>query len=153
MFRAEPFPHPNKTMEVRILSMAWQQEMPIATVVGATGTVFRVCLLHRSFLQRHQVGVGSRLQVSDTGFLLGVIEATGGSTTPATPRTVFDEWFDLYSQLTPFLSKHVARILFLHGFKTVDAIGRYQHSFEKIHGIGPTTERRIRAMWRAFSTE
>ena len=139
-------PPTNKTMEVRILSMEWQQEMPIATVVGTTGTVFRLCLLHRSFLQRHQIGVGSRLHVSDTGFLLNVIEATGGFTAPATPPTAFDEWFDLYAQLAPFLSKHVARILFLHGLTTVDAIGRSQQSLEKIHGIGPKTERRIRAM-------
>ena len=139
-------PPTNKTMEVRILSMEWQQEMPIATVVGTTGTVFRMCLLHWSFLQRHQIGVGSRLHVSDTGFLLNVIEATGGSTAPATPPTAFDEWFDLYPQLTPFLSKGVARILFLHGLTTVDAIRRYQQSLENIHGIGPKTERRIREM-------
>ena len=125
--------------------MEWQQEMPIATVVGTTGTVFRMCLLHQSFLQRHQIGVDSRLHVSDTGFILNVIEATGGSTAPAT-RTAFDEWFDLYPQLVPFLSKHVARILFLHGLKTVDAIGQHQQSVENIHGIGPKTERRIRAM-------
>ena len=139
-------------MEVRILSLEWCMEMPIATVVGTTGAVFRICLLHRSFLQRHHLGVGSRLQVSALGFFQKVIEATGGYKPPAT-QTVFDAWFVLYPQLTPFVSKRVARILFLHGLQTVDAIGRYRQSVEQIHGIGPVTARRIRAMCTSLSPD
>ena len=133
-------------MEVRILSLDYYMEMPIATVVGTTGNVFRLCLLHRSFLRRHRMGIGSRLQVTETGYFIKVLEATGYPTSPNTTRTIFDTWFNLYNTIKPFVSKRVARILFLYGLQTVDAIGSYRHCVEQIHGIGPVTARRIRTM-------
>ena len=132
-------------MEVHVLSLDWCLEMPVATVVSTTNAIFRLCLLHRSFLQRHHIGIGSRLQISDTGFFQKVLEATGGATTPPS-RTAFDAWFVLYPQLIPFMSKRVARILFMHGLQTVDAIGRYRQSVEDIHGVGPVAARQIREM-------
>ena len=133
-------------MEVRILQIDWLVEMPIATVT-TTDRVFRISLLHQSFVQRHKLGIGSRLQLSATGFIHHVIEAVGEYTPPEpnTP-TIFDKWFLFYQEVEPFLGKRIAQILFRNGIQTVTDIGRHRQLVDQLYGIGPVTTRIIGAM-------
>jgi hypothetical protein len=132
-------------MEVLILEIDWVLDFPIA-IVTDNEVVFRLSLLHRSFVQRHQIGVGTRLQLSTTGFIQQVLESTGGHAPPPKTPDIFDKWFLLYRQMKPFLSRHVSRILFLHGLETISDVVRYQQSVGQIHGIGPVTARSIQKM-------
>ena len=133
-------------MEVHILEIGWLLDFPIA-IVTDNNVIFRLSLMHCSFVQRHQIGVGTRLQLSTAGFIEQVLESTGGHTAPPqmTPD-IFDKWFLLYRQMKPFLTRHVSRILFLHGLETLADVVRYQQSVGQIHGIGPVTTRSIQAM-------
>ncbi len=105
-------------MNVLVVAISWDREMPIATVrAGSVGAIFRISLLHRSYMKEHNIGLGSELRVSHQGYIQHIIKSTRYVGPPA-GIDAFDKWFLLKQELHPYLSNHVIRILFLNGIET-----------------------------------
>jgi hypothetical protein len=134
-------------MDVLVIEIIWYMDIPIATVYAiVSGDIFCKSLLHRSFVQRHNIGVGSEIQLSDEGCLVRVIKSSGEVLLPKT-NTVFDRWFLFRRQLKPYISHGYARILFTSGIETFNELRDHRSSIGKIRGIGPVTTTRIQNMF------
>jgi hypothetical protein len=138
-------------MDVCVVKIDWHLDIPIATVyVRASGDMMRTCLLHRSFVQRYEIGIGSELQVSTEGCLIRVIQSSGDVVLPNT-NTVFDRWFLFRRQLKPYISHGYARILFVNGIETLRELSNRRASVGQIRGIGPVTATRIQKMFDSMN--
>jgi hypothetical protein len=130
-------------IHVLVLSIGWYQSMPIATVFNYTaGDSLRVSLLHRSYMLRYGIGIGSELQVSSNGFIVKVLQSAGEVVFPP-DGTVFDSWFLLKHELSPTISPYIVRHLFRGGIRTLADIKRRGESIGQIRGIGPVATKRI----------
>jgi hypothetical protein len=136
-------------MDVCVTHVLWHGDMPVATVCESLSRRTRIIsLLHKSFMSRYQIGIGSKLRVSHDGFLLDVLEEKGEVILP-TESTVFTKWFLFKSETTPMISTKVARLLFLNGMETITDVRLHDVSLAKINGIGPVTMGRIQNMIRS----
>ena len=129
--------------QVFVLSIEWHREMPIATVFNyVVDDYVRVSLLHRSYMLRYGIGIGSELQLSSNGFIVKVLKSAGEVILPP-EGTVFDPWFLLKRELSPAISPYIARHLYRGGIRTVSDIKRRGESIGQIRGVGPVTTQRI----------
>jgi hypothetical protein len=134
-------------MDVLVIEIKWYLDIPIATVYSMiSGAIFSTSLLHRSFVMRYSIGVGSEIHVSEEGYLVRVIQSSGEVILPSM-NTVFDRWFLFKTQLKPYISHGYARIIFLHGIETIQELQDHRASIEQIRGIGPATANRIQSMF------
>jgi hypothetical protein len=131
-------------MNALIVSINWDHEIPIATVQAKDG-IFRISLLHRSYMKQNNIGIGSEIMVSNLGYIQHVIKSSGY--TPPVSGDVFDKWFLLQRSLRPYLPNHVIRILFLNGIETLPELKRRHQSVDQLRGIGPVISNRIRSMF------
>jgi hypothetical protein len=134
-------------MSVLVIKINWYLDIPIATVYSTvSGGISYLSLLHRSFVQRQKIGVGSEIHVSEEGCLVRVIKSSGQVLLPTT-NTVFDRWFLFKTQLEPYISHGYARILFVSGIETIQELRDRKLSIGKIRGIGPVTSSRIQSLF------
>ena len=134
-------------MDVLVIKIDWYLDIPIAKVYAiVSGDISFISLLHRSFVQRHSIGIGSELQLSEEGCIIRVIKSSGDVLLPTT-NTIFDRWFLFRTQLEPHISHGYARILFVSGIETVHELRDRRGSVGQIRGIGPVTTTRIQNMF------
>jgi hypothetical protein len=133
-------------MSVLVIKIDWYLDIPIATISEmVSGDISYKSLMHRSFIQRYNIGVGSIIQLSEEGCIVRVIESSGAKLSRT--NTVFDRWFLFRKQLKPYISHGYAKILFLSGIETVLELRDHMASVGKIRGIGPVTTTRIQNMF------
>ena len=134
-------------MDVLVIKIDWYLDVPIATVYSTvSGDILVTNLLHRSVVQRYNIGIGSEIHISEQGMLVRVIKSSGDVIFPPS-NTIFDRWFLFRTQLEPHVSHGYARILFTSGIETVRELHDRGLSIGNIRGIGPVTVARIQSMF------
>jgi hypothetical protein len=134
-------------MNVHIVSINWDREIPIATVEANDMTLYRVSLLHRSYMKKHNIGIRSEIRVSHMGFIQYVITSTGYIGAPPVQNDVFDKWFLLQHGLRPYVPNYVIRILFLNGIETLSELKQRHLSVGQLRGIGPVMAKKIHSIF------
>ena len=131
-------------MDVLVIKIDWYVDIPIAKVYNVSGDIFYTSLLHRSFVQRHKIGVGTHLRLQQNNLVERVIKSSGNIQLPETD-SVFDRWFLFRAQLKPYVSGYT-RKLFIGGIESVRELRERRSSVGKIRGIGPVTTMKIHNM-------
>ena len=133
-------------MQVHVDRIRWMRSVPVAEVTPTGGgPSFPLCLLHRTFLARYGIGVGTLVRISETGLVEAVIQSAGTVEGPSSEQlTEFDAWVAFRTRLSPHLPPRVLLTLFSSGISTYDILEQRKDLLLNIHGIGPATERRIR---------
>ena len=132
-------------MNVLIIDINWDREIPVATVQEHDAS-FRVSLLHRSYMKEHNIEIGSTIRVNHMSYIEHVIKSTGYVGPPA-DGDVFDKWFLLQRELRPYVPIHVIRILFMNGIDTLPELRRRHLSVDQLRGIGPAITKKIRSIF------
>jgi len=134
-------------MDVLVLHIKWVRDIPIAKVYDVVdGTIFRVSLLHRSYMCRYRIGVGTVLRVSSNRFITHVLSVTEHTHYAPSNDAAFDRWFVFRNQVQPYLPLGTARKLFRSGIETIQELQRRVHDVSLIRGIGPVASIRIQQM-------
>jgi hypothetical protein len=138
-------------MNVLVIKIEWCLDVPVATVYETiSGDISHISLLHRSFVQRYKIGVGSEIRLSESGDNIERVNTEGDTLFPST-NTTFDRWFLFRTQLEPFVSRAYARILFLSGIETLRTLHDRMGFLGHIRGIGPVTVNRVQNMFKGMS--
>jgi hypothetical protein len=119
--------------EVSVQRVWWFHDVPFVRV----STEFDVCVLHRSFLQRYQIGPGSVLRLWRDRAITQVVSH---GPPLSLDTTHFGRWF-AFRQLD--LPRSVLLRLFRAGIETQQDLMRQKTTVDRIPGIGPVTKRRI----------
>jgi hypothetical protein len=143
-------------MDVVVIDILWINKVPIATVYSElAGDIFSVNLLHEAFVQRHGIGKGSSLHLTDARYIVSTTTATH----EYVPRPVSDidhdtehlfrSWFVFRAYFKGALTNKVLRLLFLAGIDTVENLRRHSTALGHIPGIGPATRKVIRSLFES----
>lgn len=131
---------------VQVQSVEWHLGFPLGIVKDMrNGQLFKVGLVHRTFVKRDHIGPGSLLEVSADGIhIIRSVRPGEYLSRSSESSNVFDRWFLFRRILGPYLPKHTMLILFRSGLETVASVVDNVGTVIQIPGIGPVAQAKIR---------
>lgn len=132
---------------VQVQSVEWHLGFPLGSVRDTRdGRLFKVGLVHQTFVNRDHIGPGSLLEVSADGVhIIQSVRPGDYLSRSFESSDVFDRWFLFRRVLGPYLPKHIMFMLFRSGLETITSVMDNVGTVLQIPGIGPVTQAKIRA--------